>query len=138
MTALSRLAAAAAATAMLGAAGTTLAQPPGPGGPPQQGDLPSILHLRPDQMDAYNAMRAASKPTPDELGRLRASSPQAMAGLPVPQRLDRIGGFLGTQEEMFHRSADATRAFYSRLSPDQQRTFDHVSAPRGSSGRPPE
>ena len=135
MTALSRLSTVLAAAAVLGAGGAALAQPPGGGGP-QQGDLPTMLHLRPDQMGAFNAMQSASKPTPDELGRLRATAPQAMGGLSTPQRLDRIGAFLGTEEEMFHRSADATRAFYSRLSPDQQRTFDHLSAPRGGSARP--
>jgi hypothetical protein len=81
-----------------------------PGGPQQQ-DLPQLLHLRPDQMTAFHAYQQASQPNPDELGRLRGASPQMLARLPTPQRLDRLGAFVATQQAMFRRSADATRAW---------------------------
>jgi periplasmic protein CpxP/Spy len=110
------------------------AQPSGASGPRQQ-DLPQILHLRPDQMAAFHSFQTASQPTPDELGRLRGSSPQVIARLTTPQRLDRFGAYLATQQEMFRRSADATRAFYGQLSPDQQQTFDRVTAPPPNQGR---
>ena len=107
------------------------------GGGMQQQDLPQVLHLRPDQMAAFHAFQTASQPNPDELNQLRGASPQTLAGLPTPARLDRIGAMLGTEMSMFRRSADATRAFYGQLSPDQQRTFDRVSGPpQGGRGRP--
>lgn len=126
--------AAAAAVALAGA--PALAQPPGGGGSgPQQSDLPQLLHLRPDQMQAFHNFQAASRPTSDELNQLRGASPQTLSGLPTPQRLDRLGAMLGAEMGMFRRSADATRAFYGQLSPDQQQTFDRVSGPPQGRGQ---
>ena len=104
------------------------AQQPAQNARPQQ-DLPALLHLKPEQESAWRAYQAASQPRQDEIGRMQAASPQALAGLPTPQRLDRIGTFLTLQTQMFHRAAEATRAFYAQLSPEQQRTFDQVTAP---------
>ena len=124
-------AALAAALVFVGAAG---AQPSGGGGP-QQPDLPSLLHLRPDQMGAFHAYQASTRPHPDEIDRMRMASPQALSTLPTPQRLDRIGAFLNVQEQMFHRSADATRAFYGQLSPAQQQSFDRLTIPQQNGRR---
>ena len=85
-------------------------------------------------MSAFSAYQAASHPTPDQLARLRMSSPQALAALPTPQRLSQLGSFLNLQMQIFQHSADATRAFYSQLSPQQQQTFDRVTAPRPRGG----
>ena len=124
----------AAGALALGSPVAVEAQPQG-GGNAQQQDLPSLLHLRPDQMASFHAFQSASQPNPDEIGRLRAASPQSLTGLTTPQRLDRIASVLSTQQEMFHRSADATRAFYGQLSPDQKTTFDRLSAPPPNQGR---
>ena len=105
------------------------------GGGAQQQNLPALLHLRPDQMGSFHSFQAASQPNPDEINRMQGAAPQALAGLTTPQRLDRIGGYLAVQQEMFRRSADATRAFYGQLSPDQQHTFDQLSAPPAGQGR---
>jgi periplasmic protein CpxP/Spy len=128
-----RLCAAAAVSVTL-AAGVAQAQPARPGTGGQQPDLAAILHLRPEQMNAFHAFQAAGQPRPDELNQLRAASPQALASAPTPERLQRIGAFLNVQMQMFRRSADATRAFYGQLSPDQQHTFDQVTA-QGPGGR---
>lgn len=122
------------AAGVLALAGAAQAQSQGGGGAQQQ-NLPQLLHLRPDQMSAFHSFQAASQPSPDEINRLRGASPQTLAGLATPQRLDRIGAFISVQQQMFRRSADATRAFYGQLSPDQQRTFDHLTAPPPNQGR---
>ncbi len=112
------------------------AQPQGPSGGSQQPDLPSILHLRPDQQGAYGAYKVGSQPHPDEIAQMRSTSSQALASMPTPQRLDRIGSVLNLQLQIFQRRAAATRAFYGQLTPDQQRTFDQVTAPPSGRGRP--
>ena len=131
-----RLIPALAAASMLAAltVGPVEAQPQ-PGGGPQQQNLPALLHLRPEQMASFRNMEAASQPNPDEISRLRAASPQALSALTTPQRLDRFGASLAVRQELFRRGADATRAFYNQLSPDQQRTFDQLSAPSAGQGR---
>jgi periplasmic protein CpxP/Spy len=127
-----------AAAAIAASGSLAYAQAPTQGAGPQQPDLPALLHLRPDQMGAFHAFEQASQPRPDEIQRLRGAAPQALASVSTPQRLERIDAFLNTQLQMFHRSADATRAFYGQLSPDQQHSFDQLTAqrPGGRQGRP--
>ena len=132
---------AAAAGALTLTAAAAPAQPQGPGGPPAQGgqqqpDLSAILHLRPDQQGAYRAFQAANQPPPDEIAVIRAASSQALTGLTTPQRLDRVGARLNAQMQIFQHQASTTRAFYGQLSPDQQHTFDQVTAPPSGRGRP--
>ncbi len=139
MTPIFRLFAAAAAALTL-TAGAVQAQPQGPGGPSSQGgqqqpDLSAILHLRPDQQGAYASYKATSQPSPDQVSQMRAAR-QNLASLPTPARLDRIAAVLRLQMDVFQRNAAATRAFYGQLSPDQQRTFDQVTAPPTGRGRP--
>ena len=131
----------AAVGALAVTAGAVQAQPQGPGGPAAQGgqqqpDLSTILHLRPDQQGAYRAFQAASQPRPDEISQIRAASSQALTSMTTPQRLDRVGSRLNVQVQIFQRQASATRAFYGQLSPDQQHTFDQVTAPPTGRGRP--
>ena len=141
MTPIKRLFIAIAATgALAAAAGAVQAQPQGPGGPgaeggQQQPDLSAVLHLRPDQQAAYARYKANAQPSPDQINQRRAAA-QGLASVPTPARLDRIAMLLRLQMDMFQRNADATRAFYSQLSPDQQRTFDQVTAPPSGRGRP--
>ena len=117
----------------LSASGAALAQPPqGPGAP--SADLASTLHLRPDQLAAYHAYQAATHPSAEQMATMRSTSPQALAAMPTPQRLDRIAAFLGMQRQMFQHTADATRAFYGQLTPQQQQTFDRVTAPHARGG----
>jgi hypothetical protein len=122
--------------ALLLAAPAAMAQPQG--GPAQSGgqpDLSSILHLRPDQQGPYHAYMAAG-PQPDEVAKFRAA--QNLGSLTTPERLDRIGAALAVQQTIFHRKADATRAFYNVLSPDQKHTFDQLTAPRPRGAQPPQ
>ena len=92
----------------------------------QQVDLQSALRLRPDQQAAYHAYETVG-PTPDEVGKARAM--QDSGALRTPERLDRISAYLTSQLAVFQRKARAARAFYNVLSPDQQHTFDEITAP---------
>ena len=125
MTLVPRICAAAGALVLLAAAPAS-AQPQPQGGGGQGTDIASALHLRPDQQAAYQAYLNAG-PHPDEIARYRAAS--NVSALTAPQRLDRIGAALSTQLAVFQRQAQATRAFYGTLSPDQQHTFDQLTAP---------
>ncbi len=139
MTGAYRLLAACTLAGVLCVSGAAQSQPPPQTGGSQQSNLMSVLHLRPDQQGALQTYQASISPSPDEISQERqASSPQVLATLTTPQRLDRISAFLALQQQLFQRSSVATRAFYNQLSPDQQRTFDRVSAPRqgGGSGAP--
>ena len=135
---LTRFAALAVVGATLAAsAGAAVAQPPPPssqGYGPRQPDLHALLHLRPDQEGAWRAYQSAA-PEPQELQALRLD-PSQLGTMSTPQRLDRIGAMLSAQLNVFHRQAEATRAFYALLSPDQRRTFDQVTAPPGRGGPP--
>ncbi len=114
------------------------AQPQGQNGPQQQ-DVAAALHLAPGQQGAYRAVLQAQRPSPDDLSAFRGASGQALASLRTPQRLDRLLAAEEANLQRFRRVADATRAFYGQLSPEQQRTFDQLSAPppgRGSGGGP--
>ncbi len=123
------------AGAMAASSVAAQAQPQGAVGGVRQPDLSSVLHLRPDQQGAYAQFKTASQPSPDEVSRMQAEH-QGLTALSTPARLDRIASTLHLQEQMFMRYASATRAFYGQLSPDQQHTFDQVTAPPSGRGRP--
>lgn len=84
--------------------------------------LHAILNLRPDQEAAFQAFQAAMTPPPhdhhDHVDRAAAS------GMTTLQRLDRVADHMAKRDAEFRRRADAIRAFYAALSPDQQRAFD--------------
>jgi hypothetical protein len=117
-------------------------RPPGPpsdaqGGPPtpaEQSDrLRRGLNLRPDQEGALQAFIAAMQPKPGEIDALRDESAR-IATLPTPQRLDATVARLDRMRTEVMARIAATRAFYGKLSPEQQRTFDHM--PSGGGGLP--
>ena len=119
-------AAALSLTCLLGAsAASAQDRPP----PPSQPPLPYLLHLRPEQAAAWRAYR-------DELALERASAARSRAeveqlnALTTPQRLDRTLAELPQREADARRAADATRAFYAALLPDQRKIFDDVTQVR--------
>jgi hypothetical protein len=138
MTCLRWLSPAAALAGLLLSSTSALAQPaappPGPpqapqAGPPtpaEQSDrLRQALTLRPDQEGDLQAFIAAMQPKPGEIEGLRAEVARE-ASLPTPQRLDAVTARLDRMRaEVMDRIA-ATRAFYARLTPDQQRAFDRL------------
>ncbi len=136
---LNRIAAVATMTAVMAcAAGAVQAQPQGSPTGAQQPDLSSMLHLRSDQQNALKTYQAATQANQADRSQAQSLSPQALAAITTPARLDRIATFLKLQQSRFQHNADATRAFYAQLTPDQQRTFDQITAPPTQARRSPQ
>jgi periplasmic protein CpxP/Spy len=130
----------AATAALVSAAWVAVAQdqaPPGAGSPPTAEQraafmhdrlearakaLQDVLNLRPDQQAAFQAVQAAMTPPPR--GERHEQRDPSAAPLTTPQRLDRMADRMAKHEAEFHRRADAIKAFYAVLSPEQQRAFD--------------
>ncbi|HLI65265.1 MAG TPA: Spy/CpxP family protein refolding chaperone [Caulobacteraceae bacterium] len=90
--------------------------------------LHALLNLRPDQEAAFQAFQAAMAPQPHERGEHRD---HAQGQLTTPERLDRMADRMAKHEADFRRKAEAIRAFYAVLSPEQQRAFDALPMPGG-------
>ncbi len=90
---------------------------------PDLSSLHDALHLTAAQEDGWRAYRSAITPDPQAEARHRQAS-MLMATLPTPRRVDLIDAEMQEDLAMVRRQGDAVKAFYSGLTPDQQRTFD--------------
>lgn len=130
---------AAAALGALAAVGVAHAQPApmaqGGGAPGQGGgeaqlqQLHDALQLTPREEQAWQGYQVARRPSPDQMQQMHALGQMQLGAMSAPQRLDIINQGLMLQLSVFHRNAEATRAFYATLTPSQQKTFDQVTAP---------
>lgn len=95
-------------------------------------DLKQALQLTPAQEPAWNQFTAAMKPpaTPPQ-----RPDHEAMAKLPTPERIDRMRALRQQHQAEMDRRADATKAFYAQLSPEQKKRFDEQSAKMMSQGK---
>ena len=100
-------------------------------------DLRIVLRLRADQEPALAAFVQAARPQG------RGDGPPAHRGSPpvealsTPQRLDEMAKREAERAGERQRHADALRAFYAALSPDQRQVFDalmRLQGPRGGHG----
>jgi periplasmic protein CpxP/Spy len=142
----------AAASSALCLAATSAAQEPPPGPPSASQDGPGkpwtarmqarseararalhvILNIRPDQEAAFGAFVATMKPNPDGKGGHGDRAGAAdLASLTTPQRLDRMAAAMADRQARFQQRAAAVRRFYAALSPEQQRSFDSMTALMG-------
>lgn len=147
------VAAAVIAGACFGAAQaqTTPAAPAG--NPPQQGrhfdparmaervnrhlaDLKQKLQISASQEAAWTSFAAAMQPP----ATMQRPDRQALGTMTTPERLDQMRAMRDRRNAEMDRRADATKAFYAQLSPEQQKTFDSETArmfqhgPRGGHG----
>jgi hypothetical protein len=85
-------------------------------------DLRTILRLRPDQEPALAAFLQSHKPpmTPPE----RHGPPGEGAAMTTLQRLDGMARHEAEQTAARQRQAEALRAFYAALGPEQRQVFD--------------
>jgi hypothetical protein len=95
--------------------------------------LHAILNLRPDQEAAFQAFQAAMTPQPGQ--RHEHKDRGAMDAMTTPQRLDRMADRMARRQAEFQRRAEAIKAFYSALSPEQQRAFDAMPMMMGGGHR---
>jgi len=92
------------------------------------GQLHDDLGLRPDQESAWRDYAAAVAPDPQAEARRRATN-ELLPSIPTPRRIALIEASLAQDVADLRRQGQAVMAFYSGLSPDQQRTFDVETLP---------
>ena len=112
--------------------------------PADVSQLHDALHLSPAQEDAWRAYQAAIAPDPQAQQRHRAAD-MLLPQLTTPRRVALIEATAQADAADLHRQGKAVKAFYASLSPDQQRTFDRLTADEAQAqrgvdearGRPP-
>lgn len=113
------------------ALGLTLAQAGGAAAqqaPQRLSQLHDALHLTADQEAAWRAYAAAV--TPDPMAQARHQATEKMIpGLTTPRRIALIDATMAQDIDEFRRQGQAVDAFYARLTPDQQKTFDRETVP---------
>jgi len=103
-------------------------------------DLRTILRLRPDQEPALTAY-LASHQRPMKGPRDRRGAPGGPGGAGAPgapmtttQRLDEMARREAEHTAMQQKHAEALRAFYGALSPEQKQVFDALQRMHGRGG----
>jgi hypothetical protein len=91
------------------------------------GELHDALLLTAPQEDAWRAYQAAIAPNP-ELQKRHQATQMLLPQLPTPRRVALIEATTQADTADLHRQGEAIKAFYAGLSPDQQRTFDRLTA----------
>jgi periplasmic protein CpxP/Spy len=90
----------------------------------RQNALKQALNLTPAQQDAWNRYtQALDRPQMAQHGQHR----EAMGRMNTPERLDHMKARMAERDARFQRMAEATRAFYASLTPEQQQIFDQQS-----------
>jgi hypothetical protein len=93
------------------------------------------LRLSDSQEQAWKDYTAAIAPDPQTQARHRAT--QALLPLvPTPRRIALIEATMAEDTRDFQRQGAAVKTFYSKLTPDQQRTFDRDTLPSSSDQQP--
>ena len=96
----------------------------------RQAELKQKLQLTAAQEPAWATWTNAMKPT----GNLQRPDRDAIAKLSTPDRIDHMRALRNQRIAEMDRRADATKAFYAALTPDQKKTFDAASLRRGGKG----
>lgn len=121
----------------LSAGGAALAQGQQEEGPsPQQqlSQLHDALRLSPQQEPAWRAYAASLAPDPAMEAR-RRSAAEMMPKLTTPRRVDLINAEMAQDMASMRRQGEAVKAFYAQLSPQQQSTFDRITAESQAQGQ---
>jgi hypothetical protein len=113
----------------LSAAGAALAQgqPQGPSPQEQLSRMHDALRLTDAQEGAWRAYVAALQPDPSMESR-RRSAADMMPKLTTPRRIDLINAEMAEDMAAMRRQGEAVKAFYAQLTPQQQSTFDRITA----------
>lgn len=90
-------------------------------------ELKAKLKLDASQQGAWSAFTTSMQPPPMAQRPDRAAMRAEFEKLTTPQRLDRMQARQAERAAMAAKRADATRAFYATLKPEQQKTFDAES-----------
>lgn len=108
--------------------------------------LHDALTIRPDQEAAFQAFVGSMDHHGDHKGGMhhgmghggpggdQAKDAAARDDLTTPQRIDRMEKRMAERQARFQQHADAVKAFYAALSPEQQHTFDALMKMHGRHG----
>jgi protein CpxP len=130
-----------AALAVGGAAWAQPSLPGGASGGSQQAvsaeliRLHDDLHLSPSQEQDWRQYAIAIAPSRNVLARHQATT-ELLPMVPTPRRIALIEATMAQDALDFRRQGDAVTAFYARLTPEQQRTFDRETLPQDNDPRP--
>jgi periplasmic protein CpxP/Spy len=97
----------------------------------RQAELKQKLQITPAQESAWTTYAAAMLP-PANLQRPERGE---FDKLTTPERIDRMRAMHAARAAEMDKRADATKAFYAALSPEQKKVFDSETAPRRHAGR---
>jgi Spy/CpxP family protein refolding chaperone len=87
-------------------------------------ELKQKLQLTSAQEPAWTSYTTALRPQ----GQPTRPDPKALAALPTPDRLDQMRALRSQRDAEMDRRAEATKAFYAQLTPEQKKTFDAETA----------
>lgn len=99
----------------------------------RQAYLKQKLQLSPAQEGAWNAWTQATRH--QHMDRGQAGQRPDFAKMTTPERIDKMRALRTQRMAEMDKRADATKAFYSQLSPQQQKVFDEEGARFGRGGR---
>ena len=94
----------------------------------QLGRLKDALRLETRQGPAWAAYQTAVTPSQEEQSR-QMSARRMLPSLPTPRRMALMDAVMQDGQAAFRRREAATLAFYDQLTPEQQKTFDRLTAP---------
>jgi len=88
-------------------------------------DLKKDLQLTPAQEGAWSQFTTAMRPP---AGMPQRPDREAMARMTTPERIDQMQALHKQRQAEMDRRADATKAFYATLTPEQKKKFDAHTA----------
>ena len=89
--------------------------------------LKEKLQITAAQETAWNSFASAMQPAAN----LQRPDRQAMANMTTPERIDQMRAMRDRRNAEMDRRAEATKAFYAQLTPEQKKTFDTETARMG-------
>ncbi len=92
-------------------------------------ELHDALHLTAEQEAAWRDYQAAIAADPQSGARRRAAD-ALLPQLTTPRRIALIEAAMSGDFADFRRQGEAVKAFYGRLTPDQQAIFDRQTLPK--------
>lgn len=105
-----------------------------------QADLKAKLKLTPAQEGAWTAYTAAMQPPAGLQQRPSDAQRTEMSKLTTPERIDKMRAMRAERMTQMNAEMDkrgnATKTFYSALTPEQQKVFDAEHQKRGDHGGP--
>ncbi|MFL6695168.1 MAG: Spy/CpxP family protein refolding chaperone [Ramlibacter sp.] len=89
--------------------------------------LKQKLQISAAQETAWTSFATAMQPPAN----MQRPDRQAMANMTTPERIDQMRAMRDRRNAEMDRRAEATKAFYAQLTPEQKKTFDSETARMG-------